>query len=101
MKKTTGLEKACAKTLNQFAVDEFFDMLTEVTEEYNILPGNLYNMDEKGIQLGIGVKITAMIDRDCKGTSVRFLTSPILSHLLPVHMYSPSSSLHYLQGPYL
>jgi hypothetical protein len=66
MKKTTGLEKACAKALNQFAVNEFFDMLTEVIEEYNILPGNLYNMDEKGIQLGIGVRITAMIDRDQK-----------------------------------
>jgi hypothetical protein len=37
-------------------------MLTEVIEEYNILPGNLYNMDEKGIQLGIGARITAMID---------------------------------------
>jgi hypothetical protein len=39
--------------------------------------------------------------RLCKGTSVCFLTSPILSHLLPVHMYSPSSPLYYLQGPYL
>jgi hypothetical protein len=28
-----------------------------------------------------------------KGTSVRFLTSPILSHSPPVHMYSPSSVL--------
>jgi hypothetical protein len=37
----------------------------------------------------------------CKGTSVHFLTSPILSHLLPVHMYFPSSPLYYLQGPYL
>lgn len=66
MKKTTGLEKARAKALNQFAVGEFFDMLTEVIEEYKILPGNLYNMDEKGIQLGIGARITAMIDRDQK-----------------------------------
>jgi hypothetical protein len=37
----------------------------------------------------------------CKGTSICFLTSPILSHSLPVHMYSPSSPLYYLQGPYL
>jgi hypothetical protein len=37
----------------------------------------------------------------CKGTSVCFLTSPILSHSPPVHMYSPSSPLYYLQGPYL
>jgi hypothetical protein len=37
----------------------------------------------------------------CKGTSVCFLTSPILSHSPPVHMYSPSSPLYYLQGLYL
>jgi hypothetical protein len=36
----------------------------------------------------------------CKGTSVRFLTSPILSHSPPVHIYSPSSPLYYSQGPY-
>lgn len=64
MKKTTGLEKARAKGLNQYAVNEFFDMLTDVMKEFNILPDNLYNMDEKGIQLGIGARITAMIDRD-------------------------------------
>jgi hypothetical protein len=34
----------------------------------------------------------------CKGTSVHFLTSPILSHSPPVHMYSPSSPLYYSQG---
>jgi hypothetical protein len=62
MKKTTGLEKARTKTLNQFAVNEFFDMLTEVMKEYDILPENLYNMDEKGIQLGIGARVTAMVD---------------------------------------
>jgi hypothetical protein len=64
MKMTTGLEKARAKALNQFAINEFFDMLTNVMEEFNILPENIYNMDEKGIQLGIGAKITAMIDRN-------------------------------------
>jgi hypothetical protein len=37
----------------------------------------------------------------CKGTSVRFLTSPILSHLLSVHRYSPSSPPYSLQGPHL
>jgi hypothetical protein len=66
MKKATGLEKVWAKALNQFAVDEFFDMLTDVIQEYNIMPGNIYNMDEKGIQLGISTRITSMIDRDQK-----------------------------------
>ena len=62
MKKTIGLEKACVKALNQFAVDGFFDMLMNIIEEYEITPGNIYNMDEKGIQLGIGARITVMID---------------------------------------
>lgn len=66
MKKVTGLEKAQVKALNQFAVDEFFDMLTNVIQEYNITPGNIYNMDEKGIQLGISARITIMIDQDQK-----------------------------------
>jgi hypothetical protein len=37
----------------------------------------------------------------CKGTSICFLTSPILSHSPPIYMYSPSSPLYYLQEPYL
>ena len=66
MKKTVGLEKARAKGLNQTVVHEFFNMLADVINEYSILPENLYNMDEKGIQLGIGARITAMIDRSQK-----------------------------------
>ena len=66
MKKTIGLEKAHVKALNQFAVDGFFDMLTNIIEKYKITPGNIYNMDEKGIQLGIGTRITVMIDQDQK-----------------------------------
>jgi hypothetical protein len=66
MKKTTGLEKARANALNPSAVNGFFDMLTDVIKEHDILPENIYNMDEKGIQLGIGAKITAMVDRNQK-----------------------------------
>jgi len=66
MKKTIGLEKAHVKALNQFAVNEFFNMLTNIIEEYEITPKNIYNMDKKGIQLGIGARITIMIDRDQK-----------------------------------
>jgi hypothetical protein len=45
--------------------------------------------------------ITAAGFAICKGTSVRFLTSPIISHSPPVHMYSPSPPLYYLQKSYL
>jgi hypothetical protein len=37
-------------------------------------------------------------DDDYKGTSVCFLTSPLFSYSSPVHMYSISSPLYYLQG---
>jgi hypothetical protein len=47
---------------------------------------------------GEGTRELAVGAASCKGTSVRFLTSPILSHSPPVHMYSPSSSLYYSQG---
>jgi len=62
IKKTTGLESACARSLNQVTANKFFDMLANVVKEHNILPENLYNIDEKGIQLGIGTRITAIID---------------------------------------
>jgi hypothetical protein len=39
--------------------------------------------------------------RLCKGTSIHFLTSPLLYYSPPVHMYSPSSPLYHFQGPYL
>ena len=38
----------------------------DVIKEHDILPENIYNMDEKGIQLGIGAKITAMVDHSQK-----------------------------------
>ena len=64
IKKTQRLEVARAKALNQFVVGEFFDMLDELIKEYDILPENLYNMDEKGVQLGIGAKVAVMVDKD-------------------------------------
>ncbi len=66
MKKMQGLETACAKALNQFAVGKFFNMLDELIKEYDIVPENIYNMDEKGVQLGIGAKVAVLVDRDQK-----------------------------------
>jgi hypothetical protein len=66
VKMTVALEKACAKALNKSAVKGFYDMLENIIETYNILPGNIYNMDEKGIQLGIGARVAALVDHDQK-----------------------------------
>jgi hypothetical protein len=65
-KWTTGLEKCRAQALNPTAVAGFYDTLEEVLEKYEITEENIYNMDEKGIQLGIGKKVLAMVDRDQK-----------------------------------
>jgi hypothetical protein len=63
---TTGLEKCRAMALNPKAVESFYETLKELIEEHNIPPENIYNMDEKGIQLGVGKKVLAFFDRDQK-----------------------------------
>jgi hypothetical protein len=66
MRWTTGLEKCRAKGLNPTAVKEYFNVLTELINKYNIPVENIYNTDEKGIQLGVGKKVLAFFDRDQK-----------------------------------
>ncbi|KAF9477143.1 hypothetical protein BDN70DRAFT_811132, partial [Pholiota conissans] len=44
----------------------FFNIYEEVVQQYNIPQENIYNCDEKGIQLGIGKRVRAIIDRDQK-----------------------------------
>ncbi|KAF8234248.1 DDE-domain-containing protein [Tricholoma matsutake] len=53
-----------AKALNQTAVDGFYNILEDIVVEFGIKQENPWNMDEKGVQLGIGVKVTAIIDHD-------------------------------------
>ena len=53
-KWTTGLEKCHAQFLNPAAVSSFHDVLESLLDEYKITEENIYNMDEKGVQLGIG-----------------------------------------------
>ncbi len=66
VKWTSTLEKCRATNVNPTLVGEFYDILEEVIHKYNIQPENLYNMDEKGIQLGIGSRVAAFVDRDQK-----------------------------------
>jgi hypothetical protein len=63
-KMTTSLESCRAQALNRAVVKEFYDILSELRSEFNLKPQNEYNMDEKGVQLGIGGRYTAIIDRD-------------------------------------
>lgn len=65
-KWTTGLEKCRAQALNPTAVSGFYDLLEDILETYDIAEENIYNMDEKGIQLGVGKRVLALVDRDQK-----------------------------------
>lgn len=54
MRWSWSLEKCCANNANPATISCFYDIYKEVVKEYNIPTENIYNMDEKGIQLGVG-----------------------------------------------
>jgi Tc5 transposase DNA-binding domain len=66
VKWTLTLERCRAVSLNSALVNEFYDLLEDIFTKYQIPPENIYNMDEKGIQLSIGQKVKAFVDRDQK-----------------------------------
>jgi hypothetical protein len=67
VKFTQGLESCRAQALNPGAVKKFYTLIEGLIKEFGILPENLYNMDEKGVQLGVGGgRIPAIVDRDLK-----------------------------------
>lgn len=66
IKWSTGLEACRARALHPTLVNEFYDMLEEVITEYLIDERNIYNMDEKGVQLGKGSQVAAIVDCDQK-----------------------------------
>jgi hypothetical protein len=66
VKWTTSLERCRAQSLNPTVVHEYFSLLQDLINEYQIKPENIYNMDEKGVQLGIGSRVAALVDRDQK-----------------------------------
>ncbi|KIJ48785.1 hypothetical protein M422DRAFT_91853, partial [Sphaerobolus stellatus SS14] len=47
-----GLDPKRAQAFNQPTVYEYFDQLEKTVQKYGIPPENIYNFDEKGIQLG-------------------------------------------------
>ena len=66
VKWTTSLETCRAASLNPHAVHQYFQLLEELITSYQVHPANIYNMDEKGIQLGIGNRTKVLVDRDQK-----------------------------------
>jgi len=54
MSRGSGLDPKQAQAFNYTKVSEHFEMFKKVMEENNIPWRNMYNMDEKGIQMGGG-----------------------------------------------
>jgi hypothetical protein len=52
LKRLTGLDPKCAQCFNRSIVERHFQLLGDFLKEHKIAWENVYNMDEKGIQLG-------------------------------------------------
>jgi len=63
---TQGLEKCRATNVNHSTINNFYDIYEELITKYNVPQENIYNMDEKGVQLGLGKRVAAIVDRDQK-----------------------------------
>ena len=57
------MEECRAHSLNKTVIAEFFEMLREIIEKFNIPPENIYNMDKKGIQIVRHTKTTRLQSR--------------------------------------
>ena len=44
----------------------FYDNLKDILGKYEIPEENIYDMDEKGIQLGMGKRVCVTVDQDQK-----------------------------------
>ena len=51
----TAFDGSCGCAVNPVTKEEYFIILKEVREKYNILDESIYSTDETGIQSGIGV----------------------------------------------
>lgn len=68
---TIPLESKRAQALNRANVTSFFDILFNLQHQYDVPPENIYNMDEKGVQLGIGDgQQRVLVNREQKNTPV-------------------------------
>ncbi|KAJ4488693.1 hypothetical protein C8J55DRAFT_486935 [Lentinula edodes] len=65
----SDIAESRARALTPAAVSGFYDILDNTVSEYHITPENIYNMDEKGIQLGIGARTAVLVDRNQKSVA--------------------------------
>jgi hypothetical protein len=63
---TQKLDACRAQALNRTNVMGCYDIVESLIQEYGITPENIYNMDEKGVQLGDVDRVRVLVDRDQK-----------------------------------
>jgi hypothetical protein len=62
---TAGMDCTRHQADSKWKYRQFFQLLAEKMEKYNIEPGNLYNMDEKGFLLGVIGRSKRILVRLC------------------------------------
>ena len=67
------LDPKRARAFNPKTVNRFFDLLEEVVQEYQIPVENIYNTDEKGLQLGGGKKASTTQRIFAKGDKHKYV----------------------------
>lgn len=67
---TRSLEACRGRALNYDIISRYLSMLADLIERYKIKPHNIWNMDEKGILLGLGKSINVIVDRAQKDVNL-------------------------------
>ncbi|KIJ49824.1 hypothetical protein M422DRAFT_131433, partial [Sphaerobolus stellatus SS14] len=72
-KRSRPLDPKRARAFNPNTISKFFDLYEKVICDYEIPPENIYNTDEKGIQLGGGKKASRTEHFFTKGDQHRYV----------------------------
>jgi hypothetical protein len=108
LRRPTGLDAVRASNFNPTVVSQHFCLLGNFLKKYNVPPENMYNMDEKGIQLGGGRKLDGtryMFSQDqqncmkTQGASLELVTTIKCvaadgSNLKPCFVFTGKNVLH-------
>ena len=60
---TVEFETHRAKAFNRTIAEGFYDQIQYIQDTYNVPPERIYNMDEKGVQMGIGSRVRGIVDQ--------------------------------------
>lgn len=69
--RTSPIDANRCQALNQTSVNGFYDALYDLVRTFKIKHHNIYNVDEKGIQMGVVGRQTALVDRNQKTVSLK------------------------------